>query len=221
MSINISRHFLLRKLHQLTGVLPLGVFLLEHFYTNSKAMGSVAAGKSGEQLFNEAVVDLQSIPHILFIEVMGIFIPLIYHAVYGLIITYEGRPNVGSYDYGRNWMYFFQRVTGVILFFFITFHVLNFRFGMIPGLNEINLAQNPNRAFQIVSGEFRIWWIMFIYVIGIVSTTFHFANGLWLFLVDWGVTIGQRAQRLSGYLCAALGVALTVVGINAALAFVR
>ncbi|HJQ68255.1 MAG TPA: succinate dehydrogenase cytochrome b558 subunit [Blastocatellia bacterium] len=221
MSINISRHFLLRKLHQLTGILPLGVFLIEHFYTNSKAMGSVAAGKSGEQLFNEAVADLQSIPYIIFVEVLGIFIPLIYHGVYGLIITWEGRPNVGSYDYGRNWMYFFQRVTGVILFVFITFHILNFRFGMVPGLNEINLAHNPDKAFDIVSGEFRIWWVMFIYIIGIVSTTFHFANGLWLFLVDWGVTIGQRAQRLSGYLCAAIGVALTVVGINAALAFVR
>jgi succinate dehydrogenase / fumarate reductase cytochrome b subunit len=221
MSINISRHFLLRKLHQLTGILPLGVFLLEHFYTNSKAMGSVAAGKSGEQLFNEAVADLQSVPYIIFVEVLGIFLPLIYHAVYGLIITREARPNVGSYDYGRNWMYFFQRVTGVILFFFIAFHVLNFRFGMIPNLNEISVAEHPEMAFRIVRDEFRIWWIMFIYVIGIVSTTFHFANGLWLFLVDWGITIGQRAQRLSGYLCAALGVALTVVGINAALAFVR
>ncbi len=221
MSINISRHFLLRKLHQLTGILPLGVFLLEHFYTNSKAMGSVAAGKTGEQLFNEAVADLQTIPYIIFVEVLGIFIPLIYHAVYGLIITFEGRPNVGSYDYGRNWMYFFQRVTGVILFFFITFHVLNFRFGMIPGLNEISVAEHPERAFKIVSSEFRIWWIMFIYIIGIVSTTFHFANGLWLFLVDWGITIGQRAQRLSGYLCAALGSALTFVGVWAALQFVK
>ena len=221
MSINISRHFLLRKLHQLTGILPLGVFLIEHFYTNSKVLGSVAAGKSGEQLFNEAVADLQSIPYIIFVEVLGIFIPLIYHAVYGLIITYEGRPNVGSYDYGRNWMYFFQRVTGVILFFFITFHVLNFRFGLIPGLNEISVADHPERAFKIVSGEFRIWWIMFIYVIGIASTTFHFANGLWLFLVDWGITIGQRAQRLSGYLCAVLGFTLTFVGIWAAVHFVK
>ena len=225
MSINISRHFLLRKLHQLTGILPLGVFLLEHFYTNSKAWsgGVDATGKiiTGSQMFNEAVADLQSIPHIVFIEVLGIFIPLIYHAVYGLIITYEGRPNVGSYDYGRNWLYFFQRVTGVILFFFIAFHVLNFRFGLIPGLNEISVAEHPEKAFQIVSAEFKIWWVMFLYIIGIVSTTFHFANGLWLFLVDWGVTIGQRAQRLSGYLCAALGVTLTAVGIIVALAFVR
>jgi len=221
MSINISGHFLLRKLHQLTGILPLGVFLLEHFYTNSKALGSVATGKSGEQLFNEAVADLQSIPYILFIEVFGIFIPLIYHGVYGLIITFQGKPNVGAYDYGRNWMYFFQRVTGVILFVFITFHVLNFMFGLIYGLNDVNLAHNPDKAFAIVRDEFRIWWVMFIYIIGIASTTFHFANGLWLFLVDWGITIGQRAQRLSGYLCAAIGFALTFVGIYAALAFVR
>jgi succinate dehydrogenase / fumarate reductase cytochrome b subunit len=217
----MSRHFVLRKLHQLTGILPLGVFLLEHFYTNSKAIGSIAAGKTGEQLFNESVAELQSIPYILFVEVLGIFIPLIYHAVYGLIITFQGRPNIGAYDYGRNWMYLLQRVTGVILFIFITFHVLNFRFGLLPGLNEISVAEQPNRAFEIVRSEFLNPVILFVYLIGIAATTFHFANGLWLFLVDWGVTVGERAQRFSGYACAVLGIALTVVGVSAALAFVR
>ena len=221
MPIVMSRHFVLRKLHQLTGILPLGVFLLEHFYTNSKAMGSIAAGKTGEQLFNEAVAELQSVPYILIVEVFGIFIPLIYHAVYGLIITFQARPNIGAYDYGRNWMYLLQRITGVILFVFITFHVLNFRFGLLPGLNEISVAEYPDRAFQIVKEEFLNPVILFVYLIGIASTTFHFANGLWLFLVDWGITVGERAQRFSGYACAALGIALTVVGVSAALAFVR
>ena len=154
-------------------------------------------------------------------EILGIFVPLIYHAVYGLIITYEGRPNVGAYRYGRNWMYFLQRVTGVILFVFITFHVLNFRFGMIPRLNTISVAEHPDMAYNIVRGEFFDPVILTIYIIGITSTTYHFANGLWLFLVDWGVAVGQRAQRLIGYGCAAIGVALTFVGINAALAFIR
>ena len=221
MSTNVSRHFVLRKPHQLTGILPLGVFLLEHFYTNSKAMGSISAGKSGAQLFNDSVADLQSIPYIIFVEVLGIFVPLIYHGVYGLVITYQGRPNVGRYDYARNWMYLLQRITGVILFVFITFHVLNFRFGLIPGLNEISVAEHPEQAFAIVKGEFMNPLILFLYFIGIASTTFHFANGLWLFLVDWGVTVGQRAQRLSAYACAALGITLTVVGVNAALAFLR
>ena len=214
MAIRLSRTFVLRKLHQLSGIVPLGAFLIEHFYTNSKAL-------TGAQEFNDAVKDLQSIPYIIFVEVGLIFIPLIYHAVYGLFITWEARPNNLKYPYPRNWFYTIQRVTGVILFFFITFHVLNFRFGLIPGLNEKSVATHFNEAFQIVRGEFNNTWIFAIYIIGITSTIWHFANGIWLFLVDWGITIGERAQRLTGYACIAIGVVLLVVGINAAAAFIR
>ena len=194
--------------------MPLGLFLLEHFYTNSKALNGAAN-------FNDAVKDLQSIPYILLIEIGGIFIPLIYHAVYGLVITAEARPNNLAYPYPRNWFYTIQRVTGIILFFFITFHVLNFRFGMIPGLNTVSVAHHPDQSFAIVSGEFSRWWIFTIYMVGIVSTVWHFANGIWLFMVDWGITIGERAQRLTGYTCIAFGLLLLLVGINAAVAFIR
>jgi len=214
LAIRLSRTFVLRKLHQLSGIMPLGFFLLEHFYTNSKAL-------TGAADFNDAVKDLQSIPYILFVEIGGIFIPLIYHAVYGLVITAEARPNNLHYPYARNWFYTIQRVTGIILFFFITFHVLNFRFGLIPGLNTLSVANHPDQSFAIVSREFRMWWIFIIYVVGITSTVWHLANGIWLFMVDWGITIGERAQRLTGYACIAFGVFLLAVGINAAIAFIR
>ena len=214
MAIRLSRTFVLRKLHQLTGIMPLGFFLLEHFYTNSKAL-------SGAADFNTAVKDLQSIPYILFVEIGGIFIPLIYHAVYGMVITVEARPNNLHYPYSRNWFYTIQRLTGIILFFFITFHVLNFRFGMIPGLNTVSVAHHPEQSFDIVAGEFRRIPIFIIYVIGITSTVWHLANGIWLFLVDWGITIGERAQKISGYACLGFGLVLLAVGINAAVAFIR
>jgi succinate dehydrogenase / fumarate reductase, cytochrome b subunit len=214
LAIHLSRTFVLRKLHQLSGIVPLGVFLLEHFYTNSKAL-------SGPADFNNAVKDLQSVPYILFVEIGGIFIPLIYHAVYGLVITVEARPNNLSYPYPRNWFYLIQRITGVVLFFFITFHVLNFRFGMIPGLNTESVATHSDRAFMIVSREFVNPAIFVVYLIGITATVWHFANGIWLFMVDWGITIGERAQRLTGYACIAFGVVLLLVGINAAVAFIH
>ncbi|HET6854416.1 MAG TPA: succinate dehydrogenase cytochrome b558 subunit [Pyrinomonadaceae bacterium] len=214
MAIRLSRTFILRKLHQLSGIFPLGIFLLEHFYTNSKAL-------TGPGDFNNAVRDLQSIPYILFVEIGGIFIPLIYHAVYGLVITVEARPNNLAYPYSRNWFYLIQRITGVILFLFITFHVLNFRFGLLPGLNSISVAHHPDQAFDIVAGEFRRLWIFLVYMIGITATVWHLANGIWLFLVDWGITIGERAQRLTGYACIAFGVVLLLVGVNAAVAFIR
>jgi len=212
--IRLSRTFVLRKLHQLSGIMPLGFFLLEHFYTNSKAL-------SGAANFNTAVEDLQKIPYILLVETGGIFIPLIYHAVYGLVITVEARPNNLHYPYARNWFYTIQRVTGIILFFFITFHVLNFRFGLIPGLNTVSVAHHPDQAFAVVSREFNMIPIFIIYVIGITSTVWHLANGVWLFLVDWGITIGERAQRISGYACIGVGAVLLAVGINAAVAFIR
>ena len=214
MAIRLSKTFVLRKLHQLTGILPLGIFLLEHFYTNSKAL-------TGAGDFNNAVKDLQSIPYILFVEIGGIFIPLIYHAVYGLVITVEARPNNLYYPYARNWFYTIQRITGIILFFFITFHVLNFRFGLVPGLNTQSVAHHIDEAFNIVQREFRMIPIFIIYMIGITATVWHLANGLWLFLVDWGITIGERAQRLTGYACIAFGLVLLLVGINAAVAFIR
>ena len=214
MAIRLSRTFVLRKLHQRSGIFPLGIFLLEHFYTNSKAL-------SGAGDFNSAVTDLQSIPYIIFVEIIGIFIPLTYHAIYGLVITVEARPNNLAYPYPRNWFYLVQRITGVILFFFIIFHVLNFRFGMIPWLNNVSVAHAPNEAFDIVAREFRMVPIFIVYLIGITATVWHFANGIWLFLVDWGITIGERAQRLTGYACIAFGVVLLFVGINAAVAFIR
>jgi succinate dehydrogenase / fumarate reductase cytochrome b subunit len=214
MAVRLSSTFVFRKLHQLSGIIPLGVFLLEHFYTNSKAM-------TGAGDFNNAVKDLQSTPYVIFIEVAGIFMPLIYHAVYGLFITWEARPNNLAYPYPRNWFYTIQRVTGMILFFFIFFHVLNFRFGLIPGLNERSVAEHPMDAFGIVSHEFTNPVIFAIYLVGITATVWHLANGIWLFAVDWGIVIGERAQRLTGYACIAIGLLLLVVGINAEIAFLR
>lgn len=212
MAVRLSSTFVFRKLHQLTGIIPLGAFLLEHLYTNSK-------GLSGPDDFNKAVEDLQSIPYILFVEIGLIFIPLIYHAVYGMFITWEARPNNLAYPYPRNWFFTIQRITGVILFFFILFHLLNFRFGLLPGLNDKSVAHYPGEAYNIVANEFQMWWILAVYAVGIVATVWHLANGIWLFLVDWGVVIGERAQRLTGYACIAFGVLLLALWVNVMVAF--
>ena len=92
---------------------------------------------------------------------------------------------------------------------------------MVPGLNDTSVAHHPELGFQVVSREFQMVPIFIIYLIGITSTVWHLANGIWLFMVDWGITIGERAQRLTGYACIAFGIVLLLVGINAAVAFIR
>jgi len=214
MAIQFSRTFLLRKLHQITGIVPLGIYFLVHMYTNSTAM-------SGEKVFEEHVTDIHHLPYLLFVEIFGIFLPLVFHSVYGIIISAEARPNVGNYGYGRNWFYVFQRVTGIFLFFFLTFHILNLRFGMIPGLNLTPVAGNADLAFDIVAREFAIPWVMILYILGVAATAWHLAYGIFLFLVDWGILIGEKAQRYALYASVGLAIFLSVVGINAAVAFVK
>ncbi len=214
MAIKFSNTFLLRKLHQITGIVPLGMFFFVHMFTNSTAM-------NGAKVFNEHVQTIHDMPYLLFIEIFGIFLPLIFHSVYGIMISAEAKPNLLNYGYGRNWFYVFQRATGIFLFFFILFHILNFRFGVIPGLNMVPVAGNADKAYSIVAGEFQITWVMAIYIAGILATAWHLAYGFFLFAVDWGIVIGEKAQKAVLYGCIGLAIFLGMIGINAAFAFVK
>jgi succinate dehydrogenase / fumarate reductase cytochrome b subunit len=214
MAIKISTTFLMRKLHQITGIVPLGIYFLVHMYTNSTVM-------SGEKVFEDHVTDIHHLPYLLFIEVFGIFLPLLFHSVYGIMISAEARSNALNYNYGRNWFYVFQRVTGIFLFLFLTFHILNLRFGLIPGLNTTPVAGNADLAYDIVAREFAIPWVMVLYILGITATAWHLAYGIFLFAVDWGILIGERAQKLALRACIGLAIFLSIVGINAAVAFVK
>ncbi|HZH33947.1 MAG TPA: hypothetical protein VEX64_03850 [Pyrinomonadaceae bacterium] len=216
MAIKISRTFLLRKLHQLTGIVPLGAFFFVHMYTNSTAM-------SGAKVFNEHVEGIHHLPYLLFLEIFGIFLPLLFHSVYGIFISMEARNNVFSYGYGRNWFYWFQRATGIFLFFFLLFHILNLRFGVIPGLESYGnpVAGNANQAFNIVAAEFKNIFILILYILGVAATAWHLAYGFFLFAVDWGIIIGEKAQKYALYGSVGLAIFLTAVGANAAIAFVR
>ena len=101
MAIKFSKTFLLRKLHQMTGIVPFGLFFFVHMFTNSKAM-------SGATVFNEAVEDIHHIPYLLFVEIFGIFLPLLFHSVYGILISAEASPNVGITVTGATGFIFFS-----------------------------------------------------------------------------------------------------------------
>jgi succinate dehydrogenase / fumarate reductase cytochrome b subunit len=217
MAIRLKREFVLKKLHQLTGILPIGAFLLEHFYTNSYAA-------LGPEAFNRAVVLLQGYPYLLGIETLLIFLPLLFHGIYGLWITWQGQPNQFRYPYVRNWMYTLQRVTGLILFIYIAIHVSSQRFGIqILNFNPMGkaVAHYPNEAYAIVQATMASDAVLTFYIIGVASAVFHLAQGVWMFAIDWGFAISRRGQRHVGYVCAVFGVALFLTGLNALLSFTR
>ena len=214
MAARFGKTFLFRKLHQITGIVPLGLFFAVHMFTNAKAM-------NGAEVFNEAVADIHHLPFLLFIEVFGIFLPLLFHSVYGIFISAEARANVINYGYGRNWLYFFQRATGIFLFVFILFHLLHFRFGLFAGLGltDIAVAGNADLAYSIIAADFESIGIMSFYVAGVAATAWHLGYGIFLFAVDWGLVIGEKAQRAALYASAAIAFGLFAAGTNAVFSF--
>ncbi|HEX8736022.1 MAG TPA: hypothetical protein VF721_11910, partial [Pyrinomonadaceae bacterium] len=92
---------------------------------------------------------------------------------------------------------------------------------LIPGLNTTPVAGNATLAYDIVAREFNIPWVMILYILGITATAWHLAYGVWLFALDWGILIGEKAQKMALYASIGLAIFLSAVGINAAVAFVR
>ena len=195
------RSFWARRLHSLSGVVPIGAFLVEHFFTNSFS-------RQGAEAYNGAVMTLQSIPYVEFLEIFGIFLPILFHAIYGIYIARQARYNVAAYPYLRNWNFMLQRITGIILFVYIALHVWETRVQVIfdPTLK----TRFFEHMQEILSNP--IW--LAIYVVGVVSASYHLANGLFTFGIVWGFTAGRRAQQLAFYAC--VGIFLVVAGMGIA-----
>ena len=201
--------FLLRRLHSLTGIIPIGAFLIEHFISNSEAA-------NGVQAYNDQVKFLTSLPFVHVLEWVFIFIPLLYHALYGLYIWYGGESNVGEYPWTGNWLYTAQRWTGAITLIYIAYHLYDMRFSGVH-----LMGGGYNAAFSKVWFDFQSPWMVAFYVIGIVAASWHFSYGVWLFAAKWGITVGENARKRFGYVCLALAVALVGIGLWSIAGFVR
>ena len=59
----------------------------------------------GAAAYNDQVKFLTSLPFVAVLEWGFIFLPLLYHALYGFYIWYRGDSNVGEYPWTGNWLY--------------------------------------------------------------------------------------------------------------------
>jgi succinate dehydrogenase / fumarate reductase cytochrome b subunit len=209
--LGARHHFLLRRLHSLTGIL-FGGYIIIHLLVNATlAEGSRTQGEP--TVFQQQVDKIHSLPFLLFVEWVFIYLPIIYHTIYGIWITLTGQPNVDRYAYAKNWAYVGQRISAIILAAFILFHVLSMK-----GFLGSALAFNPSQATQSAVNHFHAhWWIGYvIYPIGILAATYHLANGFWTAAITWGLTISAKAQQRWGMVCAGIFV-LTFVCATTAL----
>lgn len=178
------RRFILRRLHSLSGIFPIGAYLIFHvMLANASVLG-------GPERFNAAVEAIAVLPPpiLLAIEVLAIYLPLLFHSVYGFVRVSEAElSNPLRHDWLGSYLYVLQRLTGVIAFFFIGWHVYTTRFQYYFAGAHIDYAMMHDIMSDPVSYA--------IFLAGTAASVFHFTNGIWTFAITWGLTIGRRAQR--------------------------
>ena len=201
-----DREFLWRRLHSLLGVIPVGLFLVFHLSLNFTATG-------GSEAYNNATGMMELIPHwlLLVMEWVIIYIPLMFHAFYGVYIAFTATHNTKRFGTFRNWMFRIQRMTGIFLVVFVAWHIWQTRIQKALG-DEVNF----DMMADIVANPA----MLAFYIVGILSATFHLSNGLWSFLVSWGITQSPKSQKIVTYISMAFFVVISVVGVMAILAFV-
>ncbi|MBX7243854.1 MAG: hypothetical protein K1X53_00020 [Candidatus Sumerlaeaceae bacterium] len=198
--------FLLRRLHSLLGVLPLAGFIVFHFFANSYST-------KGDKAFNQVVDTLRSTPYIHLIS-WGLLVgPFLLHIIIGIWIVFSGRNNLTRQAHPRNFAYFAQRITAIIIMVFVVYHYVSMKY--------IYLPKTPDDYYAILRAKFANPAIYGFYALGIAATAFHLANGLCTFCMTWGITVSARSQKLMAIAMTGVGILIFALGMNALSGFVR
>ena len=212
-----QRHeFLIRRIHSLSGLIPVGAFMMVHLATNASIMNGVSS-------FQNLVYGIHSLGDaIILIEWAFIFAPIIFHALLGFVFIFGAKNNTASYPFASNFRYRLQRITGMIAFFFILYHVMHMH-GLIhiesfrnKVLDPIGLAQfYPYNAASTAAAAMQHPIVTILYIVGVLACVFHFANGIWTMGITWGVWVSPKAQQTANYVCSAIGVVVAIFGMSA------
>ncbi|MGI6712769.1 MAG: succinate dehydrogenase [Bacillota bacterium] len=196
--MSTNSNFFIRRLHSLLGLIPIGIFLFVHLTINSTVL---FGGYSSYEL---TIRGMKNIPLIIVAELLIIAIPIIFHGLYGLWIVYIAKNNVLKFTYYRNWAFYLQRITAVITLIFVLFHVYTLRL----------MQHEPDAIINTFVAYLQNPMYFALYIIGVLAAVYHFANGLFTFLITWGITIGPRSQSFITKLSVIVFVIMSIWGVS-------
>jgi succinate dehydrogenase / fumarate reductase cytochrome b subunit len=227
-----KHYFLLRRLHSLAGVFPIGAFLIFHLTTNASIVwGNVlntphielpdGGAHAGVETFQHEVNFIHDMPALILIEFGVLFLPIAFHAILGVWFGLSGKSNLTRYKYMGNVRYTLQRWTGYLGVIFIFMHVLSLRFGvsfggLMPAFDGDHAASST--ALHFKDGAWGLFSVAF-YLVCVLGLVFHMANGLWTAALTWGLTVSVAAQKRWGYICLLIGLGLAFAAVLGVVGF--
>jgi succinate dehydrogenase cytochrome b subunit len=203
-SVKQGCRFFWLRLHSLSGVVPVGLFVLLHFYTNSFSV-------KGADAFNARLASTDRLPFLQAFEVLFIYLPILFHAGLGIWITLRGRQNLVAYPHFGNLRYLLQRLSGIGVLLFVGAHVYKTKIEPWMGGFPIDFAHMSEALAEPLTFT--------VYTLGILGTAYHLANGLWTFSITWGISVSRTSQRWLTVATLILFGVIFLVGMNNILGF--
>ncbi len=214
MAVALSKeNYVLHKLQSLTGIIPAGAYMLQHLTLNSFSI-------AGPDKFDGVIGFFESVPfHLLLVlEIFLIWLPIAFHAVYGLFIAFRAAPNaVGTkYGWSQNRMFLLQRISGVVLFFFLIYHVVTTTGAKYANHSADGIYFQAWHEKLVANG----YLLLLVYFVGVLCASYHLAYGVWNFCIRWGITISENAQIRVQKFAFGMFVVVTLLGWGALVGFV-
>ena len=193
-ALDLSRPAFSARVLSLTGVLPLGAFLVLHAALNARALG-------GEAPFVRVVGRMAGVPGLAVLEAVVIWVPLAVHAVVGVAWTVTRRPSLSPYPRAVRAA---MRATGVLVLAFLAMHLPELRFRLAGS------RPDGGQLLTLLAGDLSsmragLPWRAILYLLGSAAATFHFAAGLWGFFASTPRGSGARARRYAAWWAGAVG----------------
>ena len=179
----MDSYFLKRRIHSLTGIFPVGLFLVYHLYLQLYL-------HSGAEAYNGIVNDFYDSPLAIWVLIFVVYIPLFFHAFFGIRLIFESKVQP-SYTYFSHLLYWLQRISGVGVLLFTVAHVWNAQLGpWVAGTWGTHFEHLSSGFADPESGLIT----KSVYLLGTIGAVFHFSNGINTFCMTWGIALTPKSQ---------------------------
>jgi len=200
------------RLHSATGMMPLTVFFALHLWINARAT-------QGRRAYETWACALHSIPGRSVFETLFIAVPLVFHAVYGVLIALDRVPGYPDPPNAHPWSRSMERATGIGALLFVAFHVVAIRLPLLTG-ELVAEDLHPRLVDQLsTTNALGVPVAAVLYLLGLAATAYHLANGVSRFCLRAGMGDTPRARRVLSISCTLLGSVSFLVGANTVVYF--
>jgi succinate dehydrogenase / fumarate reductase cytochrome b subunit len=180
-SATVDTGFVRARLGSILGVVPLGIWTINHLWHNLSAFQGAAAW--------QADVTEYAHPLAFFASSVVALLPLGLHMVWGIGRLATVRPNLGRYRYFDNLRYVLQRLSAIGLVLLLGAHL------WLAMLRPRLTTGRPEPFSDIAHEMHHHWPTLAVYIVFVLAVAYHLANGLHTFAMGWGIVSSRRALR--------------------------